>query len=45
MRWAGAGCDIALEAGVDSIEHGCYLDEDPELIPMMAEHGTFFVPR
>jgi imidazolonepropionase-like amidohydrolase len=40
----GAGLRLALEAGVDSIEHGCYLDEDPELIPMMAERGVFFVP-
>jgi imidazolonepropionase-like amidohydrolase len=40
----GPGLRLALEAGVDSIEHGCYLDEDPELIAMMAEHGTFFVP-
>lgn len=40
----GPGLRLALEAGVDSIEHGCYLDEDPELIPMMAEHGAFFVP-
>lgn len=40
----GAGLRIALEAGVDSIEHGCYLDEDPELLPMMAERGVFFVP-
>ena len=40
----GRGLRIALEAGVDSIEHGCYLDEDPELIPMMAEQGTVFVP-
>jgi imidazolonepropionase-like amidohydrolase len=40
----GAGLRIAIEAGVDSIEHGCYLDEDPELIPMMAERGVFFVP-
>jgi len=40
----GAGLRIALEAGADSIEHGCYLDEDPELIPMMAERGVFFVP-
>jgi len=40
----GAGLRIALEAGVDSIEHGCYLDEDPELIPMMAERGVFIVP-
>src|SRR5712691_13306549 len=40
----GPGLRMAIEAGVDSIEHGCYLDEDPELIPMMAERGTFFVP-
>ena len=40
----GPGLRLALEAGVDSIEHGCYLDEDPELIPMMAERRTFFVP-
>jgi imidazolonepropionase-like amidohydrolase len=40
----GAGLRMALEAGVDSIEHGCYLDEDPELIPMMAERGVVFVP-
>src|SRR5881296_3722023 len=40
----GPGLRLAIEAGVDSIEHGCYLDEDPELIPMMAERGTFFVP-
>src|SRR5919198_449815 len=40
----GPGLRLALAAGVDSIEHGCYLDEDPELIPMMAERRTFFVP-
>ena len=40
----GAGLRIALEACVDSIEHGCYLDEDPDLIPMMAERSVFFVP-
>jgi imidazolonepropionase-like amidohydrolase len=40
----GRGLRLALEAGVDSIEHGCYLDEDPELIPMMAEKGIVFVP-
>jgi imidazolonepropionase-like amidohydrolase len=40
----GAGLRLALEVGVDSIEHGCYLDEDPELIPMMVEKGIFFVP-
>jgi imidazolonepropionase-like amidohydrolase len=40
----GPGLRLALEAGVDSIEHGCYLDEDPELIALMAERGTFLVP-
>jgi imidazolonepropionase-like amidohydrolase len=40
----GPGLRTAIEAGVDSIEHGSYLDEDPELIPMMAEKGIFFVP-
>jgi imidazolonepropionase-like amidohydrolase len=40
----GRGLRVALEAGVDSIEHGCYLAEDPELIPMMAEKGIVFVP-
>jgi imidazolonepropionase-like amidohydrolase len=40
----GPGLRAAVAAGVDSIEHGCYLDEDPELIPMMAERGTFWVP-
>jgi imidazolonepropionase-like amidohydrolase len=40
----GPGLRLAIEAGVDSIEHGCYLDEDPELLPMMAEKGIFFVP-
>jgi imidazolonepropionase-like amidohydrolase len=40
----GPGLRTAVEAGVDSIEHGCYLDEDPELLPMMAEKGIFFTP-
>lgn len=40
----GPGLRLAIEAGVDSIEHGCYLDEDPELIGMMVERGIFFVP-
>jgi imidazolonepropionase-like amidohydrolase len=40
----GPGLRLAIEAGVDSIEHGCYLNEDPELIDMMAAQGTFFVP-
>jgi imidazolonepropionase-like amidohydrolase len=40
----GPGLRVAIEAGVDSIEHGCYLDEDRELVPMMAERGIFYVP-
>jgi imidazolonepropionase-like amidohydrolase len=40
----GPGLRMAIEAGVDSIEHGCYLDEDPDLMAMMAEKGIFFVP-
>jgi imidazolonepropionase-like amidohydrolase len=40
----GRGLDIAIAAGVDSIEHGCYLDEDPRHLEQMAERGIFFVP-
>src|SRR5438552_16787933 len=40
----GPGLDVALVAGVDSIEHGCYLDENPEHLRRMAGEGTFFVP-
>jgi imidazolonepropionase-like amidohydrolase len=40
----GPGLRTALEAGVDSIEHGCYLDEEPTLMTKMAAQGTFFVP-
>jgi imidazolonepropionase-like amidohydrolase len=40
----GRGLDIAIEAGVDSIEHGCYLDEDPRHLDQMAARGIVFVP-
>lgn len=40
----GRGLRIAVEAGVDSIDHGCYLDEEPELLDRMASRGIFFVP-
>src|SRR6266852_3187516 len=40
----GPGLRTALMAGVDSIEHGCYLDEEPERMARMAAQGTFFVP-
>jgi imidazolonepropionase-like amidohydrolase len=40
----GRGLDIAIEAGVNSIEHGCYLAEDPRHLEQMAERGIFFTP-
>src|SRR5215475_14172087 len=40
----GPGMRAAVEAGVDSIEHGCYLDEEPELMAQMAGRGVFLVP-
>jgi imidazolonepropionase-like amidohydrolase len=40
----GPGLDTALVAGADSIEHGCYLDENPDHLRRMAGEGTFFVP-
>ena len=40
----GPGLRTALLAGVDSIAHGCYLDEEPELMARMAERGVFLVP-
>ncbi|MGE3781925.1 MAG: amidohydrolase family protein [Alphaproteobacteria bacterium] len=40
----GHGLDIAIEAGVNSIEHGCYLAENPRHLEKMAERGIFFTP-
>ena len=40
----GLGLRMCIEAGADCIEHGCYLAEDPDLLKMMADQGTFFVP-
>jgi imidazolonepropionase-like amidohydrolase len=40
----GRGLDIAIEAGVDSIEHGCFLDENPRHLERMAERNIVFVP-
>jgi len=40
----GRGLRVAVEAGVDSIDHGCYLDQEPELLEMMARREIFFVP-
>ena len=39
---AAAGIKQAIEAGVRSIEHGTYMDD--EAIRMMVEHGTYLVP-
>jgi imidazolonepropionase-like amidohydrolase len=38
------GARLCIEQGVDTIEHGTYLIEAPEVIDMMAERGTFLVP-
>ena len=40
----GPGLAMGVKAGAGSIEHGCYLAEDPDLVKMMADNGTFFVP-
>ncbi len=36
------GAKVAIRAGIDSIEHGSFLDE--EALRMMKERGTYFVP-
>ncbi len=41
---AGPGLRMAVQADVGSIEHGCYLSETPDLIKLMADTNTFFVP-
>lgn len=38
----GDGIKLAVIAGVDSIEHGSYIDD--EAIKLMKEHGTYLVP-
>src|SRR5262249_46276787 len=38
------GIRKALQAGVDTIEHGTYLYQDPTAIQWMVEHGIFLVP-
>jgi imidazolonepropionase-like amidohydrolase len=40
----GPGLRNAILAGADSIEHGCYLAEEPDLINIMADKGIFLVP-
>ncbi|HEY8568999.1 MAG TPA: amidohydrolase family protein [Microbulbifer sp.] len=36
------GMERAIRAGVDSVEHGTYMDE--ETMALMLEHGTWYVP-
>jgi imidazolonepropionase-like amidohydrolase len=38
----GDGIKLAVQAGVDSIEHGTYIDE--AAVKMMKERGTYLVP-
>src|SRR5262245_48301184 len=40
----GPGLRLAVEAGVDSIEHGCYLADEPDLLTIMAERGIVLTP-
>ncbi|MCH7736041.1 MAG: amidohydrolase family protein [Chloroflexi bacterium] len=40
----GPGLRTAIEAGVDSIEHGCLLGSEPDLLKMMAGRGIYLVP-
>ncbi|MEP6896434.1 MAG: amidohydrolase family protein, partial [Chloroflexota bacterium] len=38
------GIRKAIEAGVNTLEHGTYLYQDPGLMQVMAQHGVFLVP-
>lgn len=40
----GPGLRSAVEAGADSIEHGCYLGLDSDLLKMMADKDLYLVP-
>jgi imidazolonepropionase-like amidohydrolase len=39
-----AGTELAIEHGVDTIEHGMYLHQRPELLERMARSGQILVP-
>ena len=39
-----AGTELAIELGVDTIEHGMYLNQRPDLLERMASHGQVLVP-
>jgi imidazolonepropionase-like amidohydrolase len=38
------GIRKAVHAGINTLEHGTYLYQDPHLIQHMAQHGIFLVP-
>ena len=40
----GPGLTASIEAGVDSIEHGTFLHEDPRSLELMAKKDVFFAP-
>lgn len=39
-----AGTELAIEAGIDTVEHGFHLHERPDLLDRMARDGTVLVP-
>jgi imidazolonepropionase-like amidohydrolase len=39
-----AGCEAAIQHGVDTVEHGMYLHQRPDLLAAMAAAGTVLVP-
>jgi imidazolonepropionase-like amidohydrolase len=39
-----AGTELAVEAGIDTIEHGMYLSRRPDLLARMAENAQVLVP-
>jgi imidazolonepropionase-like amidohydrolase len=39
-----AGTELAIEAGIDTIEHGMYLNQRPDLLERMAREGQVLVP-
>ena len=38
------GCEAAIRHGMDTIEHGMYLHQRPDLLEMMASNGQVLVP-
>ena len=39
-----AGTELAIEEGVDTVEHGMYLNQRPDLLERMAANGQVLVP-